>query len=340
MKVKPGEIASVLKAVALHVRVVLLYGRDDGLVRERAEMVGKQICPDLSDPFQVARPTLAEVKEQPSILLDEISAISMMGGRRLVRLEGVGNEVAAAVKTVLASDVGDGLIVITSPDLKPGSALRKACETDKHALAIACYTDSNQDLMGLIREILNADGLTADQQAVSFLMENLGSDRQVSRGELEKLVIYKGKNTGSVTLADVQAVVGDSATLEIGHIAAAVTQGDLAGLERALERALTAGESPIAILRVLQMRLQRLHLARGFVEGGMAAHEAITKLRPPVFFKERDSFIRLVGSWPTTKVSQALELLLEAEQQCKTTGMPAETITARALLRVARAARG
>ena len=339
MKLKPAEIGSILKAVPPHIRVVLFFGRDEGLVRERAEKVGKQICPDLSDPFQVARPSAAQIKESPSILLDEISAISMMGGRRLVRVDSVGNESTEAVKIALASSMGDGLIVITAGDLKPTSSLRKLCEADKTALAAACYEDSASDLMGLIREILSAAGLTADQDASGFLMENLGSDRQVSRGELDKLVLYKGRDKSPVTLADVEAVIGDTAAVEIGQIAAAVTAGNLAGLERAFERALTAGESPVAILRVLQMRLQRLHLARGHMENGLAASEAVSKLRPPVFFKERDAFVRLVNTWPLRKIHQALELLLEAEQQCKTTGMPADTICARALLRVARAAR-
>ena len=56
-------------------------------------------------------------------------------------------------------------------------------------------------------------------------------------------------------------------------------------LERSLERALTAGESPIAILRVLQGRLVRLHLARGYADSGLSPAEAVGKLRPPVFFK-------------------------------------------------------
>ena len=338
VKVAPRDINRYLSDVGSQTRVVLVFGRDDGLVRERAGKIGKQICEDLSDPFQVARPTLSQIKETPSILLDEVGAISMMGGRRLVRLEGAGNESATAVELVLDSDQGDGLLVITAGDLKP-SGLRKLCEKHPAALSIACYEDSAQDLMGLIREVLQSHGIGADQDAVTWRVQNLGGDRMVSRSELEKLALYKGDGGGNVTLADVQAVIGDTAALEIGEIAAAVTGGNMQVLERSLERALTAGESPIAILRVLQGRLSRLHLARGHADGGMSPGEAVGKLRPPVFFKEKDAFVRLVSGWSIPKINQAMEILLEAEQQCKTTGMPAETITARALLRVARAAR-
>jgi len=339
MKVKPRDIAAHLKSVGAGVRAVLVFGRDEGLARERADTISKQIAPDLSDPFQVARPTLADIKEHPSILLDELSAISMMGGRRLVRVDGAGVESTEAVKLALGGAQGDGLLVMTAGDIKPTSSLRKTMEAAKNALAIPCYEDNTRDLMGLVQSVLADAGLSATQDAVAYLVDNLGSDRMVSRGELDKLVLYKGKEGGQVTVADAEACVGDTAALGLNQIAEAVTAGDLKRLEKLLERARTAGENAVAILRTLQNRMMRIHLARGYMEQGMGAGEAIGKLRPPVFFAEKDKFQREVSHWGTRKVEQALEILLEAELDCKTTGNPADVICARALLRLTKAAR-
>lgn len=339
MKVKPRDIAALLKTVDPSVRAVLVFGRDEGLVRERAEKIGKQVAEDLSDPFQVARPGLNDIKESPSILLDEVSAISMLGGRRLVRLEGAGNESTEAVKLVLESNQGDGLLVITAGDLKPTSSLRKTMEAAKNGLAIACYEDSAQDLMGLIQNVLSDAGLSATQDAVAYLVDNLGGDRMVSRGELEKLVLYKGNAGGQVTIEDAKACVGDTSALALNQIGEAVTAGNLVNLEKLLERAWTAGHSAIPILRHLQSRLMRFHLARGMMDQGMNASEAVNKLRPPVFFGERDRFIGELSRWSSRKIEMALDILLEAELDCKTTGNPADVICARALLRLAKAAK-
>ena len=339
MKVKPRDIAAKVKSVGTGVRAVLVFGRDEGLARERADMISKQIAPDLTDPFQVARPTVADIKEHPSLILDELSAISMMGGRRLVRIDGAGAESTDAVKLALEGAQGDGLLVITAGDLKPTSSLRKTMEAGKNTLAIACYEDNSRDLMGLVQSVLADAGLTATQDAVAYLVDNLGGDRMVSRGELDKLVLYKGKEGGPVTIADAEACVGDTAALGLNQIAEAVTAGDLKRLEKLLERASTAGENPVAILRTIQNRMMRIHLARGYMEQGMSAGEAIGKLRPPVFFGERDRFTAEVNRWRTRRVEQALEILLEAELDCKTTGNPADVICARALLRLTKAAR-
>ena len=339
MKVKPRDIPALLKSIGPNVRAVLVFGRDEGLARERADVISKQIAPDLSDPFQVAKPSLENVKNTPSIFLDELDAISMMGGRRLVRFDGAGNECTEAVKLALASTQGDGLLVLTGGDLKPTSSLRKVMEKEKNALAIPCYEDSSRDLMGLVQSVFADAGLNATQDAVAYLVDNLGSDRLISRGELDKLVLYKGNDKSQITLADAEACVGDTAALGINQIAEAVTGGDLQRLEKLLERARVAGENAIAIIRTLQNRIMRLHLARGHMDQGLSAGDALGKLRPPVFFGERDRFQLELSRWSTGKIEKALEILIEAELDCKTTGNPADVICARALLRLTKAAR-
>lgn len=338
VKSSPRDISGHLARLNPSFRVVLICGRDEGLVREYAEKIGKQIVDDLSDPFSVARPTPEQLKEQPSILLDEIAAISMLGGRRLVRLEGAGNDAKTAVSLVLESDQGDGLLVITAGDLKPTSALRKMVEKSKIGLAIVCYEDSAQDVAGLVSEVMASAGLGISRDAMAYLVDNLGSDRMISRSELNKLVLYKASDKSEVSLEDAEACVGDTAALGLNQIAESVTAGDMKNLEKYIQRAWIANESPIAILRTLQSRLQRLHLARGHMAQGMGAGDAVGKLRPPVFFKDKAAFTGQLNRWSLPKLNRALELVMQTELDCKTTGNPAETLCARLLLSITKAA--
>lgn len=338
VKATPRDIPGYLSRLNPAFRVVLIYGRDEGLVREYGEKIGKQIVDDLSDPFSVARPTMEQLKESPSLLLDEVAAISMMGGRRLVRLEGASADCKNAVELVLESDTGDGLLVVTAGNIKNTTALVKMVEKSPKGLAITCYEDSAQDIASLIQEMIGGAGHKISQDAMAFLMDNLGSDRMISRSELNKLLLYKGGDASEVTLEDAVACVGDTAALGLNQIAESVTAGDLQGLEKYIQRAWIAGESPIAIIRVVQSRLQRLHLARGFMAQGLNSGDAVGKLRPPVFFKEKAAFTAQLNRWSLPKLTRALELLMEAELDCKTTGNPAETLCARTLLQITKAA--
>lgn len=338
VKAAARDIRGYLSKLPSPIRVVLIFGRDEGLVREYGEKIGRQIVDDLSDPFSVARPTVDQLKDQPSILLDEVAAISMMGGRRLVRLEGADNTVKNAVALVLESDQGDGLLVITAGDLKPTSALRKAVEASAAGLAIACYEDNARDIADLVHEMTSAAGLQISQDALAYLVDNLGSDRMISRSEINKLLLYKHGYGSEITLEDAENCIGDTAALALTQIAEAVTAGDMKNLEKYIQRAWIAGESPIAILRTLQSRLQRLHLAQGYRMQGSSASDAVGKLRPPVFFKDKPAFTAQLQRWSLPKLTRALDLVMQAELDCKTTGNPAETLCARLLLSIAKAA--
>ena len=343
--VKPRDINAVLKSVDLAVRAVLVFGRDEGLVRERATTIAKQVAPDLSDPFQVAKPDLSDIKDSPGILADEVSAISMMGGRRLVFVHGTTKDAAEAKRLAeaftlaLENAQGDGLLVVMGGDLKPTSPLRKAAEKAGNALSIACYEDDAQGLMQLLQEVLGGAGLHPTQDAISYLREHLGSNRMVSRGELEKLVLYKQGGSSEVTLKDAMDCVGDTAALNIGHISDAVTAGNITDLETFLTRSFTAGENSIAILRTVQNKLVRMHLVHGLMADGVSQDMAIKRSGPMVFYKDMPRFQADLRRWTPQRLEQGLSILSQAELDCKTTGNPAEVICGRALLSLANASR-
>src|SRR6185295_15185253 len=122
--------------------IALVYGPDAGLVQERSEKLLKSVAPDLTDPFQVADLSESVLLSDPARLADEAAAISMMGGRRVVRVRGAGND--------LADPKGDALVVVEAGDLAKSAALRKLFEGDDNAAAIACYADTARNLEDVV----------------------------------------------------------------------------------------------------------------------------------------------------------------------------------------------
>src|SRR5262249_35810820 len=141
---------------------------------------------------------------------DEAAAISMLGGRRVIRIRGAGNELADLFESFLENHAGDALVVLEAGDLSKSSALRKLFEGDGKAAAIACYPDSARDLADVVRDELRALGFALAPGAVEEAVARLGSDRGVTRRELEKLALY-AHGRKQVGAEDVQAVLGDEA---------------------------------------------------------------------------------------------------------------------------------
>ncbi len=348
MKIQPARADGFARKPDAAVRAVLLYGPDSGLVRERAEALIKAVAGALDDPFRTREISPAELKEDPALLSDEANAMSLMGGRRAVRLRGAVDGQAKLFEELLDGETkADSLIVIEAGALSPASKLRSLFEDHPKAAAIACYLDDESTLADVIRDSLRHNKLEVAPDALEFLVNRLGGDRMLTRRELEKLAIYcapplNGEDNGEagkVTLADAEACVGDSSEQGVDDIAMAVARGDIAELDRTYERVTREGTHAIAILRAVARHFERLHFVAGKMAEGANADGAIKALRPPLFFKAVTPFKSALRQWPASNIGRALELLLKAEMDCKTTGMPAEAITARVLMQLATAAR-
>ena len=141
-------------------------------------------------------------------------------------------------------------------------------------------------------------------------------------------------------LEDVRAVMGDEAEARAEEVCDAAGEGDFKRLDLALSRLWAEDTSPIAVLRVAMGHFQRVALAKAQVDARRArrwrhaqgcGRRSIS--RAPISFKMQ------VSRWSEERLADALDLLLETEALCKTTGMPAEAVCGRALFNIASMAR-
>lgn len=322
---------------------VLIYGPDAGLVRERVEALVTAVAGTLDDAFRTAEIAAPDLRDDPARLWDEAAALSLTGGRRVVRVRNGSDRLSELLvdflKQAAASRAKAGaLVIVEAGELGPRSGLRKLFETAAHAAAVPCYLDEGRGLETVIRETLRKHGLTVTSEALAYLADHLGGDRVITRSELEKLALYVEGNN-EVGIEDAAACIGDSAARGLEDVAYAAAGGDQAELDRALNRVYFQGTNPITVLRAAARHFQRLHFASGMIAAGESVDKALDALRPRPFFKTEPRFRTQLKIWPLERIGTALELLMRAELECKTTGMPAAAICARALVRIAQSAR-
>jgi DNA polymerase-3 subunit delta len=320
------------------VRAILLYGPDTGLVRERMVALTKNIAGSTDDPFRTAEFTADILRSDPAKLGDEAAAMALTGGRRVVRFRDAGDSVASVFGEWLENPIGDALVIVTAGELTPRAKIRVVFEDSDHAAAVACYTDDAEVLTRLVRDTLKNAGLTISGEALDWLTDHLGSDRELSRRELEKLITYMG-GTKNVTADDVLACIGDTAAVDIDDLIYAMADGDQAAMQRTYLRLTAEGTSPIALITAAARHLVRLHETRGKMADGRSLDQAVMSLRPPVFFKLKSRFQAQAGRWNEALLARGLDLLTEAEVAAKSTDMPVEAVAERALMQMAQLVR-
>lgn len=332
MKLPPARVEAFLREPG-PCRVVLLYGDDAGMIRDRGAALVRTVAGSLDDPFRVVELARDEMTRLP----DEAASLPLTGGRRVVRVRDATDAAAAQIRTVLKSN-GPALVILEAPGLAARSRLRTDLEAAPDGVAIGCYPEEGHALEATIRDTLKQAHVSVEPDALSWLAGQLGADRAATRAELEKLALYAGTG-GRVDLDAAMACIGDLSGLSLDDALFAATIGDLATADRALELAMAEGAAPVQVLRAGIMHLQRLQRARlAMDETGLSAADATKAQRPPLFYRRVAAFNRALGLWSGSAIAAAINGLVEAERGCKRTGWPDQTLCRTAILVVARRA--
>jgi DNA polymerase-3 subunit delta len=310
VQIKPADADRFVSRPDPAIRVVLIYGSDEGLVAERAERFSRAVLGPAPDPLGLVRIESAAIAEDPPRLADEANAVPLFGGQRVILVRLAGNRpIQSAVEAVLAAPPLDSWVVITAGEQRKGSGLRRICENGKGAAAIACYTDGDRDLDRIIDEETRNAGLTISPDARAALRGLIGSDRLISRSEIGKLCLYAA-DAGAITIDDVRAVIGDAAAFAMDEAVDAAANGDAAALDRSYRRLLASGTPGAVIAGAAQRHFNFLQKARADFQAGTSPEEIVR--RSGIFYQRQTGMARQIGAWSEASIERALARLDQA----------------------------
>lgn len=338
------DIERFLKDPGGDIRCALIYGRDRGVVGDRAKQLALKIVANPDDPFDAASLTENDLDDAGK-LEEELSALSMMGGRRLVRLrlgsDKVGPERAAA-EALTAHAEGqfnpDAFFIVEAGELRRDSPLRKAGEKAAGCATIPCYEDEPGDIARLVRETLAKDKVGLDSQALDLFVQRLPKERGVARQEIERLALYLGPGSGTTAAAaDLEAFLGVEPEASLSDAASDAFGGRPGPAQAGLRRAVAEGETGPAAVRAIGMHLGKLRRTLTLAQNGASLQEAAKA--SGVFWKNEREFLRQARAWTLPQLDQVQPEVLNADRACKTAGSPDTLIAERLALTIAGRAR-
>ncbi|WP_395649507.1 DNA polymerase III subunit delta [Brevundimonas sp.] len=338
---KRPEIDRFLARPDAGIRAVLIHGKDRSGVSERATVLCKTVTPDLNDPFNVTVLTDSDIDGDEARLEEALTALSMIGGRRLIRVRLGGDK--ASIDKMLAAVVkthGDGgfnpdaMLVIEAGALGRESALRKAAEAGKGSAAIVCYEDETGDVARMTREALAGEKVSLTSDALDRFVSRLPRERGLMRQEIERLVLYIGPGSGrQIDVAELEAHLGVEPDASLQDAALQAFGGRPAPSQSGLRRALAEGESAVMAVRQASIHLGKLRRINVLQETGSGAKEAAKAAG--VFWKQEAEMLRQARAWRLDDLDRVLDSINTADVATKTTGMPEALIAERLLLEIA-----
>lgn len=314
---------------------ILVHGADSAAVAS----FGRQIVRAVGGASAEAERYDASIlKEGAGRIQDEFYSLSLLGDRRVLWIDDVGDANLKALADIITSTQSANFIFLNASTLAKSSKLRVACEEATKFGAMALYEEGIEAVRNRLGNQISKAGLKWDDGAEETFIEIVGTDRSVVNQECEKLMLYC---LGQTTIAsmDVLAVCGDTATSSSDSLIDAMLIGDLELVDRMFINLDSDGGGQRMILSSAISHLVRLQELRGIIDSGANADTAVRGARPPIFFKRQTAVTSQLRKFDASELMSMQQSLAAAIFQSRKNADLGDAITSRALLSVARLAR-
>ena len=328
---KAHEVSRFVDRPDLEAGIILAYGPDAGLVRETGQRLARRYAGNDADSMNLVILDGAELDADPSRLAVEAKTTSLFGDRRVIRVRSAGKSLVMPL-TELRDNPGS-IIILEAGNLTPKDPLRALVETAKLGRALPCYPDNDESLGRLISETFSKAGIRADQDTVAALRDTLGNDREITRRELEKVVLFAA-DSKLLTRNDILTLCADNAALVLDEVVDATGSGHAADLDTALERAIAQSVNSQQILASALSHFTTLRRWRVEVDSGKSPGAVLDNARPKPHFSRRSSIERQLRLWTDDALSAALDRLQLAVADSRKRYGLADTVSRRALLAI------
>ena len=335
MKANANEIARALDAANGPVRFFLLYGPDEAgsaaLARRLERAMGQE-----AERIDLDGSTL---KADPARLVDEAASISLFGGRRWIRIQPAGDEIASAVASLLDADVAGNPVVALAGALKPSSPLVKLALDHKLALAHPSYVPDARDAAQIAETLAREAGLRLPRDLGRTLAISCSNDRSIMAQEIEKLALYLDAapdRPAEATADALEAIGASNPDGELSKLVDAIMGGQPGRVGAEIARLGQSGIAGIPVLRALFRRLILLAALRRDIDGGQSPAAAVEARGKAIFFKEKPAITDQASRWPADRLAALADKLLAAERSLKSSGTAGEILAEAEMLTISR----
>ncbi len=316
MKIQPNQILTFLNKIPDNIKIILFYGPDSGLITHRLQIAMKSFLGDDFDLSSLVYLYESDLKDYPEKLEEEFTTFSLFSEeKKIIILRDIKDFSIKLVNSAIDSISDKILVLIESDDLSTTSSLRKTAENSEKWASVACYQDNNLAIKDLIKKKILVNSCKIDDDAMNFLIENLGNNRLISESEIDKLILYKYYDK-HITLQDVLENIDNQSVVAFDRFIYAFFDKNIEEAYINLKKLLEE-ENVITIVRVLLNHTIKLHYAKLQIEDGIEIDIVIKNIKPPIFFLYIDKFKGHIKFSNIEYLKNIIDNLISIEILCK-----------------------
>ena len=241
----------------------------------------------------------------------EVENTSLFDDKKIIFIQDADDKIFNYIGEIF-SKLNENRIFIFSNILDKRSKLRNFCEKEKKIDVIPCYQDSEVTLRALILKRLNDyKGLT--QKVINQIIDVCSNDRSKLLNEISKIETYFDNKI--IKLDELNVLLNMVENFNFNSVKDAALNGNKLVTNKLLNNTNFEVEKINLYISIINQRLSAL--TEVIKDKDKSIENTISKLKPPIFWKDKPNFIMQAKLWNKKKLSLALEEVYNTEIKIK-----------------------
>ena len=278
----------------------LFYGNNEGLKEELIKnLFGKKYLD------KIHRYEEREILDNENDFFNSILTKSFFDNEKLIIINRATDKIKELIEYLIEKHPQDIQFILNSKNLEKKSTLRKFFEKEKSIVCVPFYEDNNQTLNSIISQFFRNKKIPISQQLINILVERSRGDRKNLNNELVKIEAFS-LNKKNINLEEIIKLTN----LAENYSASELVDHSLAKNMRKTATILNennySDEDNIIIIRTLLTKLKRLLKIYEMVDEKNNIEQAISSIRPPIFWKDKPLVTQQIRSWEKEKIKSLI----------------------------------
>jgi len=301
---------------------VLFYGENLGLKDEFKEKIKIK-----NYGAEIINFSQEDIIKNDEPFLNEILNVSLFEKKKIIFVN-VANDKFLNLFEKIQKRISDQKLYLFSEILDKRSKLRNYFEKSKNTDVVACYADNEINIRKIILDKLK-DFKGLSNQNLNLIINNCNLNRAKLKNELNKIIIYfKNKIIESDKLEKLLNInVNDNFNL----LKDAALLGDKIKTNKLLSDTIIETDKNVYYLSLINQRLNKLNEILKLSKNSNI-ETAISNIKPPIFWKDKLSFIEQAKIWNNHKMKTILKKTYNLEIEMKSNPMIEKNILLKKLI--------
>ena len=284
----------------------LFYGDNQGFKDEIVEKICQQ--KNLKKTLYFEKEVLSNTEN----FLNSISTKSFFENEKIIVIKNATDKLKEMINDIYELQNSDITVILISDLLDKKSKLRNFFEKTNNVICIPFYPDEHKDLNMIANNFFKKKDIKISQQTINLIIDRANQSRQHLNNELQKIENF-ALNKKEIKDVDIIKLTNLGKNYEISELVETCLAKNQNKLLKIMNENHFSNEDVILILRIFLTKTKRLLNLAVNSKPNKNFDEAISKFKPPIFWKEKPYVKQQLINWSETKLKKLINEINEIE---------------------------